>query len=283
MSFAKALHPNPAVKRPARALVFDDLVYVPKDPPSRFMVGPGTWLKDEGDLRVSCHRGVEIVVAPLDDAQIVFPPPETWVRRTRYHHILENDAMNPGDMLKIGHEVEDALPDLLREGPDAWQSLDIDYEPPRVKRLWRPWKDYRVNLHQIFPCAQALYHPHPWPSFVRIITGYYEMGIGHSTAIPFQNIMECDKEVARVVLGPGAQYEMLNPHGWHYVKPLREPSLSLMVTARPWDPPVFSHDQFGKAADLKPLDPEDKAALLNVFTEGYTLGVRMLHWAHNSR
>ena len=85
-------------------------------------------------------------------------------------------------MLATLHEAEDALPDLLREGVDAWRSLDIDYEPPHVERLWRPWgpvvstgamtipSRFRLSLHRIHPCETALFHPHPWPSAVRIIT-----------------------------------------------------------------------------------------------------------------
>lgn len=185
-------------------------------------------------------------------------------------------------MLDVLHRVEDDLPDLLREGVDAWQSLDINYEPPRVQRLWRSYscegvgpariatgESVRIYLHRIFPCAQALYHPHPWPSAIRIITGRYEMGLGFSETYQLPNIMRADREVARVILGPGNQYEMVNPAGWHYVKALGEPSLSVMVTLRPWEPPLFDHNLFGKAADLQPLTPEVKAELHAKFAEEY--------------
>ena len=176
--------------------------------------------------------------------------------------------MTPGSMLAKLHEAEDALPDLLREGVDAWQSLDIDYEPPHVERLWRPWQDGRINLHCIHPCETALSHPHPWPSAIRIITGRYEMGIGYSLDWrPDRDTKAC--EVARVVLGPGDQYEMIEPHGFHYVKPLDNDSLSVMVTAKPYETQLFNHDQFGKAATLGPMGPGAKAMLHAKFTAEY--------------
>lgn len=170
-------------------------------------------------------------------------------------------------MLKALYRVEDQLPLLLKDGIESWQSLDIDYEPPRVERLWRQVGDVRVNLHRIHPCVQALYHPHPWPSAVRVLCGKYEMGVAESDRLlAFSHLVEGDREVAKVILTEGAAYEMVNPTGWHYVMPIGQPSLSLMVTAKPWDPPVFKHDDFGKKADLKPLTDEAKQNLLDAFT-----------------
>ena len=180
-------------------------------------------------------------------------------------------------MLDKLHEAEDALPDLLREGVDAWRSLDIDYEPPRVERLWRPWgpvvstgamsipSRFRINLHRIGPCESALFHPHPWPSAVRIITGRYEMGVGTRSVNQHYN----PPEICRMVLGPGDQYEMVDPAGWHYVKPLDEPSLSVMITARPFTEQIFDHRQFGKREKLGELGLGVKTSLLAEFTSEY--------------
>lgn len=180
--------------------------------------------------------------------------------------------MKPGDMLKKLHATLASLKPLMLEGPEAWQSLDIDYEAPRVERLWRQVDDVRVFLHQIHPCAQALYHPHPWPSAVHLLFGKYEMGVAESATILFPNLIEADREVARVVLAEGSEYEMLNPTGWHYVKPLgRVPSLSIMVTAKPWDPPVFDHGDFGKKVELKPLPYDVKRGILDNFLLGWGL------------
>lgn len=173
--------------------------------------------------------------------------------------------MKPGEMLKRLRETVAGLRPLILEGPSAWQSLDINYEPPRVERLWRQVGDYRVNLHRIHPCAEALYHPHPWPSAVLILSGKYEMGLCTSEQLPFRSLLECDREAAKVVLTEGASYEMVHPYGWHYVKPLGHPSLSIMVTAKPWDPPVFKHDGFGKGIEHQPLSDDAKSLLLDAF------------------
>src|SRR5262249_46599352 len=83
-------------------------------------------------------------------------------------------------MLEILAAVEKDLPRMLLDEA-AWAGLFIDYPPPTVERLWRPWRDYRVSLHRIFPCAtgEALFHPHPWPSAMRILAGEYEMAVGY--------------------------------------------------------------------------------------------------------
>ena len=72
-------------------------------------------------------------------------------------------------MLDVLTQVERALPALLQD-ESVWQSLYVDYHPPMVERLWTRWGEYRVFLHRIHPCerGQALFHPHPWPSAMRV-------------------------------------------------------------------------------------------------------------------
>lgn len=112
------------------------------------------------------------------------------------------------------------MPDLLQSAR-GWHSLDIDYHPPRVERLYRPWGAGRLMLHRIAPCSagEALVHPHPWPCAVRVLTGPYEMGLGSGTRL--------------VAHGP-LEYEMTDPTEQHYVRPLEGPTLSVMVTGAPW-------------------------------------------------
>ncbi len=136
--------------------------------------------------------------------------------------------MPPNSMLTILDSVEAALPGLLTD-MDGWQTLDVDYEPPRVERLWRPIDDsIRVYLHRIHPCETALFHPHPWPSAVRVLSGSYEMDIGYG---PGQQMPPL---AARTILTAGSRYEMVDPDSWHSVRPLGGPSLSIMVTGKPW-------------------------------------------------
>jgi hypothetical protein len=99
----------------------------------------------------------------------------------------------------------------------------------RVERLWTQYGQHRVFLHQIHPCEKALFHPHPWPSAVKVLSGLYEMGISYGVG------KGDPPEAATCILAAGSSYEMIEPNGWHYVRPLGSASLSLMVTAAPWD------------------------------------------------
>jgi hypothetical protein len=138
-----------------------------------------------------------------------------------------------GDLLKVLRRAEAAIPGLLKNfesNLDQWHSRDVNYEPPRVERLWTTFeKDYRLYLHRIHPCEVPLYHPHPWPSAVKIVSGEYEMDVGYGPG-------EVMPPVAMTLrLGPGSYYEMIDRDGWHSVKPLLTPTLSVMVTGRPWN------------------------------------------------
>jgi hypothetical protein len=163
-------------------------------------------------------------------------------------------------MFDILARAEQALPELLR-GLEGWHSLDVNYEPPRVERLWRPFEDCRLYLHRIHPCAKALYHPHPWPSIIKIVAGGYEMGVGFGAG---------DNEppiAATLKLVPGAIYEMINIDGWHYVLPSVE-NLSIMITGAPWD-----RWSPGPNPDVKlgPLKDTEIEALLSDFRGNYPL------------
>src|SRR5262245_5320802 len=84
-----------------------------------------------------------------------------------------------GNLLDTLRRFEQKLPDLLAD-PAGWETVDVDYEPPRVERLWRQLEpDVRAFLHRIHPCERALFHPHPWPSAVKIVSGTYEMLVGY--------------------------------------------------------------------------------------------------------
>lgn len=135
-----------------------------------------------------------------------------------------------GDMIQKLFRVEEMLPGLLRQA-GLWHSLDIDYEPPRVERVWAQVNDLRVSLHRIHPCEVPLFHPHPWPSAMRVVTGSYEMAVGCGPGD------DPPGEAMTILIGPGTVYEMPNPDAWHYVMPLGGPAMSLMVTGRPWGRP----------------------------------------------
>jgi hypothetical protein len=165
-------------------------------------------------------------------------------------------------MLDVLERLEAELPALLADEA-GWNSLDIDYHPPRVERLWRSWgDDYRVSLHRIHPCTaeQALFHPHPWPSAMRVCDGVYEMAIGYgagSTPPPI---------AAHVIAAGDLRYEMTDVDAWHYVRPIGGPAMTVMVTGRPWQ-----RDAAGAEPDapLSPLAAERRAELLAWFRAFY--------------
>lgn len=124
------------------------------------------------------------------------------------------------------------LPALL-DSLVGWRSLDIDYHPPRVERLVRSVGASRLSLHRIHPCepGQALFHPHRWPCAVVLLSGRYEMGVGWGPG------SEAPPVASRLILGPGARYEMCERDAWHYVRPLDEPVVSVMLSGEPWHRP----------------------------------------------
>lgn len=165
-----------------------------------------------------------------------------------------------GGMLKVLRNAENLLRDadcMLLYKPGAWESLDVDHEPPRVERLWRQCGVYRIMLHRIHPCERALFHPHPWPSAVKVLSGAYEMAVGYGAGSDNPPI------AATTVLTAGSSYEMIDPNAWHLVRPLGAPSLSLMVVGLSW----MEHHPGEKrpSTELKPLSPDGVAGLLAAF------------------
>lgn len=165
--------------------------------------------------------------------------------------------MREKDLFERLAAAEAALPSLLED--DGWQSLRIDYERPFVERLWRPWGDGRLSLHAIHPCApeQALYHPHPWPSAMRLKERGYRMRVGFGPGLVPPPV------ATELVLPPETVYAMADIDGWHAVIPEGGIAYTVMVTGMPW----------GRAAPkrvppLNPLSPERIDELLRVF-RGY--------------
>lgn len=156
-------------------------------------------------------------------------------------------------------EAESALPKLLGD-ESIWQSLFVDYHPPFVDRLWCRWQEYRLYLHRIHPCSahETLFHPHPWPSAMRVVSGEYEMRLGFGTGMIEPPV------AATLILGPGSLYEMAHPDSWHSVRPLSTATLSVMLTGVPWDRPSHKSNK-----TLGSLPAEDACELLQIFKHHY--------------
>ncbi|MEO8581684.1 MAG: hypothetical protein ABI425_03835 [Patescibacteria group bacterium] len=166
-------------------------------------------------------------------------------------------------MLTILSETEKLLPSLLMK-PDVWTGLYVDYHHPYVERLWTQLGENRISLHKIYPCkvGEALFHPHPWPQAVKILKGEYEMGVGYG-----ENHQKSPPIASTLMLKADTTYEMTDPDGWHYVRPLTEPSYSIMVTGKPWQEKNKSEEKLR----LRTLTRSEKEDLLNTFKEFYNL------------
>ena len=161
------------------------------------------------------------------------------------------------DLLPVLQDLEKQLPAMLAK-PDEWQTVDVDYHPPRVERVWRYWQEYRINLHRIHHCApgEPYLHPHPWPSAMHVLEGAYEMVRGFGTGTDTPIIL------GTTILTAGAFYSMQHPDEWHSVRPLDPVAYSIMLNGHPWD---RSMPIDKKANDLPPLSPEVKAEMLDKF------------------
>ena len=166
-------------------------------------------------------------------------------------------------MRDMFERAEKLLPELL-EDVSLWSTVDVDYETPRVERVWTQVGPMRINLHRIHPCKEALMHPHPWPSAVAVVHGEYEMGVGFG---PSGEGCPVPPLAARVWMVNGSYYEMDHPDGWHYVRPKVSPSLSLMVTGAPW--PSEGRHRPGKGLNKKPLSDKKRDEIMNFFRGEY--------------
>jgi len=181
-------------------------------------------------------------------------------------------------MLRILAGVEANLPGLLLERwnnqihprEDGWNSLYIDYHPPVVERLWRDYHGCRIYLHRIHPCGEhePLFHPHPWPSAMVVLDGAYAMTVGYS--LGYGPGTKPPPITANFILAERSRYEMTDPALWHSVRPLGKPSISLMVTGKPWaDPPPSKTKN-----PLRPLSENQKDGLFGFFRHRYPLPPR---------
>lgn len=168
-------------------------------------------------------------------------------------------------MIELLHKIEKSLADILYRNAGNIKTMYIDYHKPYVSRIWfiDTETNCRVFLHKIEPCTEskeALYHPHPWDSAMRIVKGEYEMGVGHSET------NEIPKTDCKLILRAGACYEMTEKHGWHYVSPVNGCAYTLMITPNKLN---------GREAPIEPkktfrkLTSKEVEDMFYVFSEEY--------------
>jgi hypothetical protein len=154
--------------------------------------------------------------------------------------------------------------------PDVWDSLDIDYHPPRVERVWLEYGEMRLSLHVIHPCDadEAILHPHPWKSamYVLPIGGTYEHGLGfideqREEVFGEMELVKYNEIISTQQYMGDVYYEMLNPNGIHYVRPLNDVVYSIMLSG----PVIWPENKTSVDKELKPLAPERKTEILQTF------------------
>jgi len=136
-------------------------------------------------------------------------------------------------ILNILRRVETChLKQMLHQRGD-WKTVSIDYAQPFVERLYTDIElsgvSYRVCLHVIHQCeGEALFHPHPWPSAVKILKGHYEQITGF--------VIDGEPQVlGRSELHAGTSYSMTHPAALHSVRPLSPEVWTLMVMGPPYE------------------------------------------------
>ena len=73
--------------------------------------------------------------------------------------------------IEILKSLEPEIKQLL-DKPEVWNTLDVDYYPPRVGRLWTELNGYRIFLHTIHPTDKpCLFHKHKWPAAFKQVKG----------------------------------------------------------------------------------------------------------------
>lgn len=144
----------------------------------------------------------------------------------------------------IFEEVEKyLLEEGLLDDISQWKTLNIDYHPPHVHRIYTQLNSMRVSLHKIFPCnpKEALLHPHPWAASFKIYKGSYFSQIGISeTADPPEKMTD-------LYLTPGSMATMKNPHEWHMVAPLKNVAYTMMING-----PAYSEEEMNPGVESSP-------------------------------
>jgi len=132
--------------------------------------------------------------------------------------------------ISILQSLEEDIKTLL-DDLSIWKSLDVDYYPPRVERLYTSYMGYRIHLHVIHSTSEkCLYHKHRWPAVFKQVKGSYTMGITYSESEIESDDAHNLPTLAKFVINEGSYYEMTQTNCLHFVQPDNGVSLSIMMT-----------------------------------------------------
>ena len=175
--------------------------------------------------------------------------------------------MKPNQNQEVNIEVlknlEEDILNLMHQ-PEVWKTLDVDYFPPRVERLYTTFKGYRIFLHVIHKTLErCLYHKHRWMAAFKQINGSYEMGITYSPNEITSDEAHNMPDLAKFIITKGSYYEMTQTDCMHYVRPISDLSCSIMITKDLYPEAVFRKETLDKK--LNELSEERKLQILQAF------------------
>ena len=173
---------------------------------------------------------------------------------------------NNGISISALMNLEPIIKSELLIKPEIWNTLDVDYFPPRVERLWTQYGDFRIFLHTIHQTNEkCLYHKHRWPGVFKQLKGAYEMGITFSEKEISSDEAHDLPDLAKFVVSAGSYYEMTQTDALHYVRPITDVSYSIMLTKS-----LYPEAEFRKEIllnKLSSLTDNRKMTLLSEFNE----------------
>lgn len=165
--------------------------------------------------------------------------------------------------IEILKSLEPDIKKLIQD-PSIWKTLDVDYFPPRVERLYTDYKGFRIFLHTIHPTDKpCLFHKHKWPAAFKQISGAYEMGITYSKDEINSDEAYLLPTIARFIVNTYSYYEMTQTDCLHYVKPMNGISMSIMITKDMYPEATFRKEAVN--VKLDELTEERKLELLENF------------------
>lgn len=154
-----------------------------------------------------------------------------------------------------------------------WGSLNIDYHPPHVERVWTDLDNgMRLSFHVIHPCEKeidALWHPHAWPAAFHVLSmseGIYKQGFAMAKRhLIDDTIEELDYFTVMEVKEGEFYYSMDHRDLCHAVTPIDGIVYTVMLSAKPkWPENAIKPNK-----ELKPLSAARKKEILDKFFEYY--------------
>lgn len=165
--------------------------------------------------------------------------------------------------IEILKSLEPEIKQLL-DKPEVWNTLDVDYYPPRVERLWTELNGYRIFLHTIHPTDKpCLFHKHKWPAAFKQVKGSYEMGITYSEKEINSDEAYSLPTIARFIISEGSYYEMTQTDALHFVNPQGQISCSVMITKDLYPESDFRKESLDRK--LEELTEDRKLQILNIY------------------